>query len=435
MISGTARQIVERIARESYGRLVALLVVRTRDVASAEDLLAEAFAAALEQWPTQGVPTNPDGWLVTVAKRRHLDVLRRGKVQMNGEPHLLMLASEVEEASHMSEELPDRRLALMFACAHPLIERWARAPLILQTVLGITAKAIASAFLVSPRSMSQRLVRAKAHIKESGIPFSVPDQNEMPARLNAVLEALYAAYSTGWDEGHEGDSELSPEAIWLSRLIVTLLPEEPEAKALLAMMLYAEARRSARHDSEGRYVPIDLQDVALWDRTLISNAEILLHACNRSGPTGRYQLEAAIQSAHIAQRLTGANCWPAIVALYDHLVSLTNSPVAVLNRAAALAEVVGPAAALAALSAISNDKRILGYQPYWATLGHLNLRAGNLEVGCEALRVAIGLSTDNAVRQYLRLRLPREGPAPSPHMGDCALAADDVERDSGLTAS
>jgi RNA polymerase sigma-70 factor (ECF subfamily) len=410
MSGDKARRIVERIARESYGRLVALLVARTRDVASAEDILAEAFTAALEQWPIEGVPTNPDGWLVTVAKRRHADLLRRGQVQMNGEPHLQMLAAEIEDASRVSDELPDRRLALMFACTHPLIEPGARSPLILQTVLGISAKAIASAFLVSPASMSQRLVRAKSHIKESGIPFSVPDQSEMPERLNAVLEALYAAYSTGWDEAYEGASELAPEAIWLSGLISKLLPEEPEARALLAMMLYAEARRNARRDREGSYVPIELQDVALWDRIQISKAEKLLHACNRSGPTGRYQLEAAIQSAHIAQRLTGANCWPAIVSLYDHLVSMTNSPVAVLNRAAALAEVAGPDAALAELSGISTDKRMLGYQPYWATLGLLNLRAGNIGAGCEALRVAIGLSTDSAVRQHLRLRLQSTDP-------------------------
>ena len=397
-----ARRTVARIARESYGRLIALLAVRTHDVASAEDLLAEAFAAALEQWPTQGVPINPDGWLMTVAKRRHVDWLRKGHVQMNGKAHLV--ASEIEEASYMTEELPDRRLELMFACVHPLIERGARAPLILQTVLGITAKDIASAFLVSPGSISQRLVRAKARIKECGIPFSVPDQSEMPERLNAVLEALYAAYSTGWDEAQDA-SELAPEAIWLSSLIATMLPAEPEAKALLATMLYTQARRGARRDARGCYVPIDLQDVALWDRTQISNAEKLLHACNRSGLTGRYQLEAAIQSAHIAQRLTGANCWAAIVSLYDHLIALTNSPVAVLNRAAALAELAGPDVALAELSAISKDKRILGYQPYWATLGHLNLRAGNIETGREALRVAIGLSTDDAVRQYLRLRL------------------------------
>lgn len=409
MKSDEARRVVERIARESYGRLVALLVARTRDVAAAEDMLAEAFAAALTRWPIQGIPGNPDGWLVTVAKRRHVDLLRRGQVRMDGEPHLQMLGSEIEEAARMSEELPDRRLALMFACAHPLIERGARAPLVLQTVLGIAGKTIASAFLVSAGSMNQRLVRAKAHIKESGIPFSVPERNEMPERLHAVLEAIYAAYSTGWDEAQEGASELAPEAIWLGGLIADMLPEEPEAKALLALMLYAEARRNARRDRKGCYVPIGEQDIALWDRTQIGKAESLLHACNRSGPTGRYQLEAAIQSAHIAQRLTGANCWPAIVSLYDHLVSLTNSPVAVLNRAVALAEVAGPDAALAELSGISTDKRMLGYQPYWATLGHLNLRAGNIEAGCEALRIAIGLSTDDAVRQHLRLRLNAAG--------------------------
>ncbi len=404
MSNEETRGTVERVARESYGRLVALLTARTRDVASAEDLLSEAFAAALEQWPAQGVPANPDGWLITVAKRRHVDLLRRGQVRMNGEPHLQLLASQIDAASNISEELPDRRLALMFACAHPLIERGARAPLILQSVLGISAKAIASAFLASPGSMNQRLVRAKAHIKERGIPFSVPDQSDMPERLNAVLEALYAAYSTGWGET-EGASELAPEAIWLSSLITTLLPEEPEAKALLAMMLYAEARRAARRDAQGCYVSIDLQDVLRWDQTQIAKAENLLHACNRSGPSGRFQLEAAIQSAHIAGRLTGANCWPAIVSLYDHLVGLTHSPVAILNRAAAMAEIAGPDAALAELRSISQDKRILGYQPYWATLGHLNLRAGNIEAGREALRVAIGLSTDHAVRQHLRRHL------------------------------
>jgi RNA polymerase sigma-70 factor (ECF subfamily) len=399
--SDRASGVVERIARESYGRLAALVAARTRDLVLAEDLLAEAFAAALAQWPAEGVPATPDGWLITVAKRRHADLLRREQVRMNGEPHLQMLAAEIGEA----EELPDRRLALMFACAHPLIERGARAPLILQTVLGITAKSIAAAFLVSPSSMSQRLVRSKAHIKESGIPFGVPEQTEMPERLDAVLEAIYAAYSTGWDDTDEGTSVLAPEAIWLAGLIVELLPGEPEAKALLALMLYAEARRDARRDRDGRYVPIDRQDIALWDRARIGKAEALMHAANSAGPTGRYQLEAAIQSAHIAQRLSGVDCWPAVVALYDHLVALTNSPVARLNRAAALAEVAGPEAALAELSGISADSRMLGYQPYWATLGHLHLRAGHVEAGREALTVAIGLSTDDAVRQHLRLRL------------------------------
>lgn len=410
MAGDEARRAVERVARESYGRLVAFLAVRTRDVAAAEDLLAEAFAAALEQWPAAGVPANPDGWLITAAKRRRLDLLRRGQVRLEAEPHLQLLAAEMEDAARSAEALPDRRLALMFACAHPLIEPGARSPLILQAVLGLSAKAIAGAFLVSPGTMGQRLVRAKAHIKASGVPFAPTDRREMPERLNAVLDAIYAAYSTGWDEGQEGASELASEAIWLGGLVAEWLPEEPEAGALLALMLYAEARRAARRDGEGGYVPIDRQDVALWDRGQIARAERLLRACNRAGPTGRYQLEAAIQSAHIAQRLTGANCWPAILALYDHLLALTGSPVAALNRAVALAEVMGAEvegaeAGLAALCELADDSRMLAYQPYWAALGHLRLRAGDVAAGCEALRVAIGLATDEAVRSHLRLRL------------------------------
>ena len=398
MPGDTARREVERIARESYGRLVSLLAARTRDLASAEDLLAEAFAAALEQWPDQGVPANPVGWLMTVAKRRHLDQRRREQVRMKSEPHLQMMLAEIEAAA----ELPDRRLALMFACAHPLIERGARAPLILQAVLGMTAKSIAAAFLVSPAGMSQRLVRAKAHIKDGAIPFELPDRRDLPDRLDAVLEAIYGAYSTGWEDGV---SELAPEAIWLGGLVADSLPEEPEAKALLALMLYAEARRRARRDEDGAYVPIGRQDAALWNMARIADAEALLHDCNRAGPTGRYQLEAAIQSAHIAQRLSGNDCRPAILALYDHLAALTGSPVARLNRAAALAEIEGPEAGLADLSALSADKRMAGYQPFWATLGHLSLEAGRLEAGREALTIAIGLSADPAVRRYLRRRL------------------------------
>jgi RNA polymerase sigma-70 factor (ECF subfamily) len=404
-----AEQVVERVARDSYGRLVALLAGRTRDLAAAEDLLAEAFAAALEQWPASGAPANPEGWLVTVARRRHLDGLRRGRVQAAAEPHLQLLAAEIADAARAAEPLPDRRLALMFACAHRQIEPGARAPLMLQAVLGLNARAIAAAFLVAPASMGQRLVRAKARIRESGVPFDTPEPAEMPERLGAVLDAVYAAYSTGWDEAHDGAAELAPEAIWLGGLIVERLPEQPEAGALLALMLYAEARRAARRDATGAYVAIDRQDVARWDRGQILRAEALLHACNRLGPTGRYQLEAAIQSAHIAQRLSGTNCWPAILQLYDHLVALTGSPVAQLNRAAAVAEVAGAQAGLEAMAGLAADRRMLGYQPYWATLGHLRLRAGDAAGGREALTLAIGLATDDAVRRDLRRRLEAAG--------------------------
>jgi len=400
-----ARATAERVARESYGRLVAFLAARTRDVAGAEDALAEAFASALGKWPAEGVPDNPDAWLLTVARRRQSDTLRRTQTRRAGEPHLKLIADEIEEASQVPQAIPDRRLALMFACAHPAIEHGMRSPLILQTILGLTAQDIAAAFLIPPATMGQRLVRAKTRIKDAGIPFAVPEREDLPARLDAVLEAIYAAYAKGWNEIGEGTSELADEAIWLGQLIVSLLPDEPEAKGMLALMLYTQARCPARRDESGAYVPLDQQDISLWDKRLIYAAEQLLHQANAGGPSGRYQIEAAIQSAHIARRLLGADNWQAIVALYDHLVTLTQSPVAALNRAVALAETQGPAAALAELDPIGEDKRMAGYQPYWAARAHLAARAGKRSQAREAFTVAIGLSTDDAVRHYLQGRL------------------------------
>ncbi|MFD1943168.1 RNA polymerase sigma factor [Paradevosia shaoguanensis] len=401
-----ARRAAERVARESYGRLVAFLAARTRDVAGAEDALAEAFATALRMWPEDGVPSNPDAWLLTVARRRQTDAVRRRQTRTAGETHLKLIADEIEAAMETPDEIPDRRLALMFACAHPAIERGMRAPLILQTILGLTAQDIAAAFLIPPATMGQRLVRAKTRIKEAGIPFRVPEREELPERLDAVLEAIYAAYAKGWGEiGETGSAQLAEEAIWLGQLVVSLMPEEPEAKGMLALMLYTEARRSARRSPDGAYVPLDEQDTSLWDDWQIDLAENLLQQANAGGPSGRYQIEAAIQSAHAARRLRGAPTWPAVVALYDHLLRLTGSPVVALNRAVARAEVEGPVIALEDLAAIAADKRMADYQPYWAALGHLNALAGNREAAFEALTLASGLSADPAVRQYLNNRI------------------------------
>lgn len=398
-----AARAAERVARESYGRLVAFLAARTRDVAGAEDALAEAFAAALRMWPTEGVPHNPDAWLLTVARRRQTDALRRRTTRRAGEEHLKMMADEIEAAAGTPETIPDRRLALMFACAHPAMERGMRAPLILQTILGLTAIDIAAAFLVPPATMGQRLVRAKTRIRDAGIPFGIPEKEELPERLDAVLDAIYAAYSKGWAEiGDTASAQLADEAIWLARLVVSLLPDQPEAKGVLALMLYTEARRAARRSPDGTYVPLEQQDTSLWDNSQIGLAEALLRAANASGPSGRYQIEAAIQSAHIARRTAGANTWPAILALYDHLLALSASPVVALNRAIALAELEGPTAALAAIAPLAADKRLADYQPYWAARGHLLARAGQKDDAYEALTIALGLSTDAAVRHYLQ---------------------------------
>ena len=405
-IGNEARRAAERVARESYGRLVAFLAARTRDVAGAEDALAEAFATALRMWPEDGVPSNPDAWLLTVARRRQTDAVRRRQTRTAGETHLKLIADEIEAAMETPDEIPDRRLALMFACAHPAIERGMRAPLILQTILGLTAQDIAAAFLIPPATMGQRLVRAKTRIKEAGIPFRVPEREELPERLDAVLEAIYAAYAKGWGEiGETGSAQLAEEAIWLGQLVVSLMPEEPEAKGMLALMLYTEARRSARRSPDGAYVPLEEQDTALWDDWQIDLAENLLQQANAGGPSGRYQIEAAIQSAHAARRLRGAPTWPAVVALYDHLLRLTGSPVVALNRAVARAEVEGPIAALEDIAAIAADKRMADYQPYWAALGHLNALAGNREAAFEAWTLASGLSADPAVRHYLNDRI------------------------------
>ncbi len=404
----TAGRTAERVARESYGRLVAFLAARTRDVAGAEDALAEAFATALRMWPAEGVPQNPDAWLLTVARRRQTDALRRRQTRAAGEEHLKLMADEIEAAAGSPDDIPDRRLALMFACAHPAIERGMRTPLILQTILGLTAQDIAAAFLIPPATMGQRLVRAKVRIRETGIPFAVPARTELAERLDAVLEAIYAAYAKGWGETDgPATPQLAGEAIWLGQLIVSLLPDEPEAKGMLALMYYAEARRPARRDASGAYVPLDDQDTARWDMDGIEAAEDLLRSASAAGPSGRYQIEAAIQSAHTARRLSGRANWAAIVALYDHLLALTRSPVVALNRAAAVAVPSGPAVALAALDLVGEDKRMVDYQPYWAARGHLSTLAGRKQEAYEALTVAIGLSTDPAVRRYLQRKLER----------------------------
>ncbi|MEO6396614.1 MAG: DUF6596 domain-containing protein [Devosia sp.] len=404
--AGEAVRTAERVARDSYGRLVAFLAARTRDLAGAEDALGEAFAAALRSWPTEGVPDNPDAWLLTVARRRQTDALRRRQTRQIGEAQLKVIADELEDAANTPEPIPDRRLALMFACAHPAIEPGMRAPLILQTILGMSAEDIGAAFLVPPATMGQRLVRAKARIKDAGVPFAIPEPEELPDRLEAVLDAIYAAYSKGWSELDEsGTPEMAGEAIWLGRLAISLLPNEPEAKGMLALMLYAEARRSARRSAAGAYVPLEQQDTSLWDDSHIRLAETLLSEASRGGPSGRYQLEAAIQSAHSARRLGGVANWQVIVSLYDHLLARTHSPVVALNRAIALAETAGAEVALREIESLAADKRMQTYQPYWAARGHLLAEAGLKAEAHQALTLSIGLSTDEAVRAYLRARL------------------------------
>lgn len=399
-----ARAAAEVAARQSYGKLVAWLAARTRDVAGAEDALADAFAAALERWPRTGVPKKPEAWLLAVARRRRVDAVRRRLTSEAGREHLKLIAEEAE-ARMTDEDLPDERLRLMFACAHPAIESSVRSPLILQTVLGFDAATIASAFLVSPATMSQRLVRAKTRIRETGIPFRVPERAELGERLDAVLEAIYAAFAEGWSDPAGTETQrrnLATEGIWLGRLVASLLPEEPEALGLLSLMLFAEARRAARRSAAGDFVPLAEQDCLLWDRALIDEAEALLSHAAAKGVIGRYQLEAAVQSAHAARRLTGRTDWAAIRELYDALLSIAGSPVVAINRAVAIAEAEGAVAGLAALYVLGDDKRLDDYQPYWAARAGLLARLGQVPQATEAYDRAIGLERDPAVRRFLQ---------------------------------
>jgi RNA polymerase sigma-70 factor, ECF subfamily len=415
-----AYQTAEAVARRSYGKLVAFLTARTRDVAGAEDALSEAFAAALVDWPASGVPGNPEAWLLTVARRKQIDVGRRRRREVLTEDYEVravrgrVFTEELEAAADMQPQIPDERLALMFACAHPAIDPGIRAPLILQTILGFDAATIASAFLVSPATMSQRLVRAKNKLRQAGIPFRVPEANGLRERLDAVLEAIYAAFAEGWSDAAGTDARrrnLAEEGIWLGRLVASLLPEEPEALGLLALMLHAEARRAARRNSHGDYVPLADQDPALWNPQAIAEAEGLLFRASRMGRIGRFQLEAAVQSAHAARRLTGRTDWAAILRLYDALLTQTGSTVVAINRAVVCGELHGPAAGLAELDHLAGDGRLAEYQPYWAARASLLALAGDSSAGRqsadEAYERAIGLESDPAVRGFLQRQRAR----------------------------
>jgi RNA polymerase sigma-70 factor (ECF subfamily) len=399
------RDAAEAAARRSYGKLVAILAARTGDVAGAEDALSEAFGTALEDWPRTGVPANAEAWLLTVARRRVVDAVRRRQLDEGASQHFALLEELAEPAD--ANALPDRRLELLFACAHPGIDASARAPLMLQTVLGFDAGTIASAFLVAPATMSQRLVRAKTKIRQAGIGFRVPQREELAGRLDAVLSAIYAAYAEGWSDAQGADPQrrnLAEEAIFLGRLVAALLRQEAEALGLLSLMLYAHARRAARRDESGDYVPIARQDTALWDAAMIGEAEALLRAAGALGAPGRFQLEAALQSAHSVRRTGAAVPWADIVGIYDALLACTDSPVTAVNRAVAISQAEDARAGLEALDAIANDARLRDYQPYWAARADLLARSGDAAHAREAYERAIGLERDPAVRRFLQSR-------------------------------
>ena len=403
MNESTSHAAVETVVRDSYGRLIAYLAARSGDVAGAEDALGDAFVAALKRWPVEGVPEKPEAWLLHVARNRIIDAARRKQVRQKSEKFLQQIAEEAQTVAKAHEHFPDERLKLLFVCAHPAIDSAARTPLMLQAVLGIDAERIASAFLVSPAAMSQRLVRVKNKIRDAGIPFRVPEPPELEERVSFVLDAIYAAYATGWESLMETASThhaLATEAIALGRTLKKLMPREPEAYGLLALMLHCEARRQARYTNEGEFVPLDQQDAALWSQSMIDEAEGYLRSAAAFKHMGRYQLEAAIQSVHANRAKTGRIDWNEIALLYEGLVRIAPGIGSLVGRAVAIAQAGEPAAGFAALQQIPSD-RTADYQPYWAARGRLLRVLNRNDEAVEAFSRAASLADDPALREYL----------------------------------
>ncbi|MDP9038573.1 MAG: RNA polymerase subunit sigma-70 [Acidobacteriota bacterium] len=397
-------EAVEKAARDSWGRLLAFLSARCRDVAAAEDALAEAFRNALETWPRTGVPDKPEAWLMVAARRKLVDVARHRRVHEEATPALIAITDVAQHMADSAEIFPDERLKLLFVFAHPAIDPSSRTPLMLQVVLGLDAARIASAFLVKPSAMGQRLTRAKTKIRVAGLRFELPSARDLPGRMDAVLEAIYAAYGSGWDDVAGADHRrkgLAKEAIDLCTLLLQLMPGEPEVHGLLALMLYCEARREARRSDSGAYIPLSEQDVTCWSGAMIEQAERLLESAAQFGRMGNFQLEAAIQSVHAHRARSGRTDWVSIAPMYDALVRIAQTIGALVGRAAAVAESSGEETALALLEEIP-PQSVATYQPYWALSAHLLKRMQRFAEAKTAYTRAIGLCEDSAMREFLR---------------------------------
>ncbi len=394
----------EQVARLSYCRLLAILAAKDGDIEFAEDCLADAFARALSTWPTSGVPDNPEAWLLTVARNQRRD-RERSAAHRLADPFDEVVHGNRTATLQLDDDdaIPDRRLALLFVCAHPAIDAAVHTPLMLQTVLGFDAAQIGRAFVIPTSTMAQRLVRAKHRIRDARIPFAIPERDQMAARLTPVLEAIYGAYAIDFlVAGTERRESLAAEAYSLTTLLADLLPREPEVLGLAAMISLSLARREA-HGTDAEFVPLEEQDTTRWDAALISRGERYLQQANTLHQAGRFQVEAAIQSVHCARAHSGVTDWVALRTLHGALLSFAPTLGALVAHAVAVGRVDGAEAGLQALDAIDMEA-INRFQPAWASRAHLLAEAGRLGEANDAFTRATSLTTDARLRRYLERR-------------------------------